>query len=70
MNGIQIEHVLNVIEDKSASNRGTIRREAAVYLRDNIVDVVNNLASDGETIIPTSYGGLKLTKADLELVTA
>jgi hypothetical protein len=70
MNGIQIENILNLIEDKSAFSRQAIRREVAVYLEMNMPIVVNNLATTGEFVIPTSYGGLKLTKADLDLVSA
>jgi hypothetical protein len=70
MNGIQIEHILNLIEDKTAFNREAIRREVATYLRTYMADVVNSLATSGEVIIPTTYGGMKLTKADLNLVAA
>lgn len=70
MNGIQIEHILNLIEEKSAFNRDAIRREVTAYLRDNMAAVVDTLATKGEAVIPTSYGGMKLTKADLDLVAA
>jgi hypothetical protein len=70
MNGVQIEHILNLIEDKSAYNREGIRREVAAYLTTNMTVVVDSLADKGEAIIPTTYGGLKLTKADLDLVAA
>jgi hypothetical protein len=70
VNGIQIEHILNLIEDKSAYNREAIRREVTAYLKGNMARVVDSLAATGETVIPTSYGGMKLTKADLKLVAA
>ena len=70
MNGIQAEQILNLIEDKSAYNRETIRREVAIYLESKMATVVDSLASTGEAVIPTSYGELILTKADLDLVAA
>ena len=70
MNGIQIEHILNLVEESSAFNRQFIRREVADYLRTNMQVVVDALATKGETVIPTSYGGIKLTTEDLDLAIA
>lgn len=70
MNGIQIEHILNVVEDRSAYNRAAIRREVGEYLRANIDTVVAALASSGKITIKTSYGDIDLTKTELESVTA
>jgi hypothetical protein len=52
MNGIQIEHILRLIEEKSVTNRESIRREAAAYLREHMMTVLNSLAHTGETVIP------------------
>jgi hypothetical protein len=70
MNGIQIEHILNLIEDKTAANRNIIRREVAEYLKLNMREVANAIALSGQVVIPTTYGGIKLTTEDLHLAVA
>ena len=70
MNGIQIEHLLNIVDDKSASNRSLIRREAAEYLKQNMESIVRRLSDTGEALIPTSNGAIRLTVADLEQAAA
>lgn len=70
MNGIQIEHILNVVEDRSAYNRAAIRREVGDYLRANMGTVVADLSAHGKITIKTTYGDIDLSKADLESVTA
>jgi hypothetical protein len=69
MNGIQIEHILNLIEDKAESNRYSIRREVTDYLKNetNMRDVAKELAEKGQVVIPTTYGGITLTTEDLKL---
>lgn len=69
MNGIQIEHILNLIEDKAESNRYSIRREVTDYLKDktHMRAVVQELAEKGQVAIPTTYGGIMLTTEDLKL---
>jgi hypothetical protein len=70
MNGIQIEHILNLIEDKTENNRHTIRREVAEYLKLHMQEVADGLASDGQVVIPTSYGSIRLRTEDLRLAVA
>jgi hypothetical protein len=72
MTGLQVEHILNLIEEKTAASRHQIRRQVAAYLRDadNMRHVVQTLADEGEVEIPTDYGPIKLTKEELELAVA
>ncbi len=71
MNGVQIEHILNLLEEKSADrNRPMLRREVVTYLESHMAEVAGRLVESGEVTIPTSFGGIRLTKADLELVAA
>lgn len=71
MNGIQIQHVLSLLEEKSAyKNRILLREELVKYLELHMNDVAKDLATNGETTIPTSLGGIKLTTKDLEMVAA
>ncbi len=67
MNGIQIEHILNVVEQKSAQNRLLVRREVLSFLAQNEALILDQLAKLGEVSIPTSYGSVKLTTEDLAL---
>jgi hypothetical protein len=71
MNGVQIEHILYLLEEKSAAkNRPMLRREVVVYLEKHITEVARRLVEVGEVTIPTSFGGIRLTTADLELAAA
>ena len=71
MNGVQIEHILYLLEQKSADkNRPMIRRELVEYLESHMDEVATRVANKGEMTIPTSLGGIKLTLADLELAAA
>ncbi len=67
MNGIQIEHILDVVEQKSAQNRLLVRREVLSFLAQNEASILDQLAKLGEASIPTSYGSVKLTTEDLAL---
>ncbi|WP_158821067.1 hypothetical protein [Granulicella sp. S156] len=68
MNGIQIEHILNVIEEKSDQNRAVVRQEIAIYLREHMQDVANDIASKGVARIPTTLGEIEITMKDLNLL--
>jgi hypothetical protein len=71
MGGIQIEHMLSLLDDKlTAKDRELMRTEVAVYINKNMDSVVSSLAEGGAAVIPTSNGNIRLTKADLELVAA
>jgi DNA topoisomerase VI subunit B len=71
MNGIQIQHVLSLLEEKSAyKNRILLRQELVKYLELHMDDVAKDLTTKGEATIPTSLGGIKLTTKDLEMVAA
>lgn len=70
MNGIQIEHLLNLIEDQASSSRPYVRRELAEFINDHKAEIVEELARYGETSIPTSYGAIRLTREDLTLAVA
>lgn len=70
MNGIQIEHVLNLIDDNIVRNRQQIRHEVLSYLEQHPDDIAKKLAEDGQILIPTSYGKIKLTTEDLKMVAA
>lgn len=71
MNGVQIEHILHLLEEKSVDrNRPMLRREVVAYLENHIAEVARRLVEVGEVTIPTSFGGIRLTMADLQLAAA
>ena len=70
MNGIQIEHILNLLEDKSPVDRLAIRREVTAYLQANMHEAVRALTANGEITIPTKHGDIRVTEADLNLIAA
>ncbi len=70
MNGLQIEHILDLIEQKSRQNRPLVRREISGYLRGHEEVILDQLAKYGEASIPTTFGSIKLTTEDLALAAA
>ena len=70
MNGLQIEHILDLIEQNSARNRPLLRQEISGYLVENEETILTQLARFGEASIPTTFGSIKLTRDDLALVAA
>ena len=68
MNGIQIEHILNVIEEKSDQNRAVVRQEIAAYLQEHMQDVAKDIAINGVALIPTTLGEIEITMKDLNLL--
>lgn len=70
MDSTQIDHLLNLIEEKSASQRIAARHEAAVYIQRHMSDIAERLEKKGSVTIPTSYGDVTLTAEDVGLTVA
>ena len=70
MDSTQIDHLLNLIEEKGASQRVAARDEAAIYIRLHMNEVADQLESRGSALIPTSYGDVVLTSEDVGLTAA
>jgi hypothetical protein len=65
MNGLQIEHLLNLMEENAPFDQEKARGELAEYLTNHTADVAADLQKHGEAVIRTPSGTFWLTKEDL-----
>jgi len=70
MNGIQIEHALDLIDDNLRSNMELVRPEVLDYLENHGNDLAKQISQRGYGIIPTQSGEVRITREDLEAVYA
>jgi len=66
MNGNQIEHVLQLI-DQSLQNSSD---EATKYIRENQAAIAQSIAQTGSAMVRTSAGDFRLSVEDLEAAAA
>jgi len=70
MNSTQIDHLLNLIEEKSTANSSEAWHEAAVYIQNHMDEVADELQTRGMVSIPTKFGEVNLSSADLGMAAA
>jgi len=65
MGGLQIEHLLNLMEANSAFDADKARHDVLDYLNGHMAIVVAQLEEKGEAVIQTPSGTFRLTTEDL-----
>jgi hypothetical protein len=70
MNGAQIERMLSLIEARTERNLPMLRNQVIEYLGAHMQEVADDMAKQGQVVIPTTYGPFRLTVEDLELAVA
>ncbi len=70
MSGVEIEHMLKIIDANVDLNRLALQKEVLQYIREHEVDVLTQLESNGEASIPTSKGSVTIPMDVLKLATA
>ncbi len=66
MNGKQIEHVLDLIDNNINSNMESVRAEMLAYLRGHMDQLAREIAQRGYGEIPTHIGTVTISREDVE----
>lgn len=66
MNGIQIEHLLDLIDSNIQASMELVRPQILKYLTDNGDELARQIAEKGFGEIPTSAGVVRVTQEDLK----
>lgn len=66
MNGIQIEHMLDLIDCNIDSSMREVYPEIVKYLRDHMDDLARQISDHGYAEIATSVGTIRISKEDVE----
>lgn len=66
MNGIQIEHLLDLIDSNINASMELVRPQIIAYLTEHGDDLARQIAENGFGVIPTSAGEVKVTQEDLK----
>lgn len=65
MNGMQIDHLLGLIDANVDASMKTLRPEIVAYLSENIDKVADQIEQDGTAEIPTRYGTVTISREDV-----
>jgi len=66
MNGLEIQHVLDLIDCSIHANMVSVRGEIVKYLEEHGDELAAEVAKNGFGFIPTQLGPVKISQADLE----
>jgi hypothetical protein len=66
MNGIQIEHVLGLIDSNIHVNMESVRSEILEYLTVNGDTLAQQISERGYAVIPTRVGEVRVSQEDLK----
>ena len=70
MNGIQIEHVLDLIDCNIHTNMESLRGEILQYLLEHGDALAREISEKGYGEIPTHLGPIRISKEDVDAVAA
>lgn len=68
MNATQIDHLLDLIEQKDT--RAAAQQEAISYIRLNMAKVAKDLETSGVAVISTAFGPVEVTASEAGLIAA
>jgi hypothetical protein len=66
MNGIQIEHLLSLIDGNIQTSMQWVRPDIVDYLSKHSDDLAQEIAHNGYGVIPTRAGEVKVSREDLK----
>lgn len=68
MSGIEIEHVLSLIDESISSNKAEVRRDILNYLQTHGNELAHEIVEKGHGYIPTRLGQIRISQKDIESV--
>lgn len=66
MSGLEIQHVLDLIESSIHANMDSVRDEILHYLQENSDQLAAEVLKNGYAIIPTHLGPVRISEDDLK----